>query len=189
MAPQTQLDGLEHYPKRTFRNRLYLMQSTGAVSVTVPVERRGGRPRPQDQTFRVLGEPGRKSWQAIKSAYGRAPYFEEMADELEALFLRGPESLGHWNRATIDWAAQWLGVKVPLDVTPEAHVVCDHGVSMLDWQQSLQVQGSRWAHVWEDRHPKIPFTQLSILDLLLHLGPEAAGWIKPIPQSESRRPR
>ena len=86
MSGGARLDGLEHYPKRTFRNRFTLMQSTGTLELSLPVEKRGGRPRSQDETMRITGEPDRKAWQAVRTAYGRAPFFEEMEEELEALF-------------------------------------------------------------------------------------------------------
>ncbi len=181
------LDGVENYPKRTFRNRYWIMQSTGPVHVTVPVERRGGRPRPQDQTMRILGEPNRKAWQALKSAYGRAPYFEEMSGELESIFLSGADGLGEWNRSTIAWAAGWLGLAVPLDVSPHEHVIQDHRQAMSTWTRATEEMGIRWSHVWQDRQQDIPYAQLGILDVLLHLGPEAATCIKPIPRNESRR--
>lgn len=179
------LDGLEHYQKRSFRNRYCVMQSDGLMQLTVPVERRGGRPRPQDETRRVMGDADRKAWQAVRTAYGRAPYFEEMADGLEALFLRGPETLGGWNRATVAWAAEWMGISVPGDVQAEEFHVVDHGVRMLQWQDGAAHGLVRWPHVWEDRHRDIPFERLGILDALLHVGPAAAEWVKPVPPSGS----
>lgn len=183
------LDGLEHYPKRTFRNRYHIMQSTGVVCHTVPVERRGGRPRPQDETMRMTGEPDRKAWQAVKTAYGRTPYFEEMAGELEVLFRSGPETLGGWNRATMAWASSWLGIAVPLDATPQQRLDSSP-CSMMNLVASAAVHmRPSWPHVWQDRQPLIPYAQLGILDLLLHLGPEAAGLITPTLPSAPLRPK
>ena len=183
------LDGLEHYQKRSFRNRYTIMSSTGTLNLTVPVEKRGGNPRPQHQTLRVTGEPDRKAWQAVKTAYGRAPYFEEMAQELESLFLRGPENLGDWNLATVDWASSWLGIERPALVTEGEYQVQDHGHLMMQLMASASVMNPcRWPHVWGDRNEEIPFVFVGILDALLHLGPEAVSLIRPVPQSGSQRP-
>ncbi|MCH1581726.1 MAG: WbqC family protein [Flavobacteriales bacterium] len=188
LSGDVMLDGLEHYPKRTFRNRYHIMQSTGVVCQTVPVERRGGRPRPQDDTMRITGEPDRKAWQAVKTAYGRTPYFEEMSGELEDLFRNGPASLGGWNRATMAWAGSWLGIAVPLDATPDQRRVSPP-CSMMNLMASAVVHmRPRWPHVWQDRQPHIPYENLGILDLLLHLGPEAAGLITPTSPNAPQHP-
>ena len=177
------LDGLEHYPKRTFRNRFTLLQSTGPLEITVPVERRGGRPRCQDETQRIVGEPDRKAWQAVKTAYGRAPYFAEIEDELQHLFLSGPGTLGAWNRATMEWASAWLGIPVPVDVTPEEYAGSEAVPLTSMVAASPGPSQSSWPHVWQDRQAQIGHSKLGILDLILHLGTEAGAQIKPIPQS------
>lgn len=188
MSGGARLDGLEHYPKRTFRNRFTLMQSTGTLELSLPVEKRGGRPRSQDETMRITGEPDRKAWQAVRTAYGRAPFFEEMEEELEALFKNGPGSLGGWNRATMQWAATWLGISVPSDVTPAEYAESTETSMMSLMASAVVFSDVSWSHVWHDRQPHIPFLSLGILDLILHLGPSAGTAIKPIPLSGSPRP-
>lgn len=178
-AAEASIDVAEHYPKRTFRNRILLMTSNGIQSLSLPVERRGGVPRVQDATVRIKGDADRKTWQAVRSAYGRAPFFPEMAGELEALFLSGPGSLGGFNRASLAWSAQWLGMDVPGDAL-ESHG--ERGLQAYppfaeDAQELEEVKG--WAHVWDGRGHVIPYAQLSILDVLMHLGPEAAHRIIP----------
>lgn len=183
-----ELDVHEHYQKRSFRNRFIMVQASGPVSWTIPVERRGGVPRPQDQTRRMAGEGDRKAWQAIRTAYGRAPYFAEMGSELEFLFMEGPEWLGPWNRATLQWAAQWLGIAVPSDAAVRADIPVDHEQGqegrIADWSG----WGHRWSHVWEDRLSDLPHARLGILDALLHLGPEASRLLIPPPGSAQERP-
>lgn len=180
------LDAGEHYPKRTFRNRFTVVQSTGPLSITMPVERRGGRPRPQDVTARMCDAAvGRKAWRAVRTAYGNAPFFEEMADELEALFMNGPADLGAWNRSTMAWAASWLGLAVPKDAGPEERSTVNHAASMTAWQEEWAACHAGWPHIWDDRQTPIPHAALGILDALLHLGPEAVRWVTPLQQSGS----
>ena len=182
--PEALLDAGEHYPKRTFRNRMALHGPHGPERLTVGVQRRGGVPKPQDETLRVTGEAGRKLWRAIQTTYGSAPYFEEMAPELASLFLEGPETLGGWNRASLDWAAQWLGVAVPLDVGSDEVDRLDvrHEENLAQWTAQW-IAGSRpWPHIWQDRTaPK--FGGLSALDLILHCGPESRQWLIPLTRS------
>lgn len=173
------LDVHENYQKRSFRNRFMFVQATGPVTWTLPVERRGGVPRGQDLTRRVGGDADRKTWQAIRTAYGRAPYFEEMATGLEALFLGGPEMLGSWNRASIRWAADWLGVAAPPDAGHPSPVPVDHEAGEENRREVWSMRGAHWPHVWADRQSDLPFSRLSVLDALLHLGPEASMLVSP----------
>ena len=68
-------------------------------------------PRPQVDTLRVVSNAD-KLWRAVQTAYGAAPYFEEMAPELEVLFRRRPKSPGN-GTGTLRWSAEWLRCKVP----------------------------------------------------------------------------
>ena len=168
----------EHYQKRSFRNRVGLMTANGWQSLTVPVERRAGRPRPQEDTLRSQGGEV-KLWRAIRTAYGAAPFFDELAPELEALFLDGPQSLGAWNRASLEWASVWLGVSVPSHPIQSMWSVPDHEKDMERWVLDWAEHFNGWAHVWSDRGLEIPFAKLSCLDVILHCGPEARDWVSP----------
>ena len=184
--PEARLDAGEHYPKRTFRNRIALHGPNGPEQLTVGVKRRGSVPKPQDETVRVTGDAGRKMWRAIRTTYGSAPYFEEMAEELEPLILNGPETLGAWNRATLDWAAQWLGASVPPDAPLDGvdRFGVQHERSLTDWSTAWMAIARPWPHIWQDRMTP-HFSGLSVLDLILHCGPESRQWIIPLTPSES----
>lgn len=189
MQPEAQLDVHEHYQKRSFRNRIHLMTANGLQRLTVPVERRGGEPRPQDRTMRSDGE-GVRMWRAVRTAYGATPFFDELAPELESLFMMEPVSLGDWNRATLRWSAEWLGVTVPKDAEfPPDHPV-PHDQEMVrrseEWGGSPGM-ASGWPHIWRDRGVDIPFERLSCLDAILHCGPEAGRWVSPAPSNGSPR--
>lgn len=178
------LDAGEHYQKRSFRNRLVLMASNGVQTLTMPVERRGGVPRPQDEVALAPGSDSSKLWRAVITAYGSAPFFEEMAPELEALFLDGPETLGAWNRKSLVWASGWLGISVPKEDATASQDLLDHEANLMEWCDS-GAGSAGWPHIWDDRRLDIPYHRLSCLDVLLHCGPEARGWITPLPPSGS----
>ena len=187
--PDARLDAHEHYQKRSFRNRIHLMTANGLQRLTVPVERRGGEPRPQDQTMRSDGE-GMKMWRAVHTAYGAAPFFDELSPELESLFMMESVSLGEWNRATMRWSAEWLGVTVPADAELPSAPPVPHDQKMARrsefWMDSPGM-ASGWPHIWRDRGKDIPFGRLSCLDVILHCGPEAGRWVSPAPSSGSLR--
>ena len=178
-ASSARLHVSEHYQKRSFRNRFSLMTANGPQSLTLPVERRAGRPRPQEETMRSPGDE-LKLWRAVRTAYGAAPFFEELAPELEVLFLDGPRSLGAWNQAALAWASGWLGVSVPRHQTEPVEVVPNHMENMERWSMAWADSHIGWVHIWSDRGLEIPFAKLSCLDAVLHCGPEAKRWISPL---------
>jgi len=180
------LDAGEHYQKRSFRNRMVLMTSNGVQTLTVPVERRGGVPRAQDDVALALVADRGKLWRAVTTAYGSAPFFEEMAPDLESLFLAGPDTLGSWNRKSLEWSSGWMGIPVPEEVTTASQGLVDHEANLMAWSDS-EAGMARWPHIWDDRGLDIPHHRLSCLDVLLHCGPEARGWINPLPPSGSPR--
>lgn len=188
LAEGARLDIGEHYPKRTFRNRIVLATASGPASLTIPVERRGGTPRPQSQTMRVVADAD-KLWRAVRTAYGATPYFEEMAPELELLFCRGPISLGDWNLETLRWAAEWLqcGIPQPDEVSSLDRSGFTHEANDVKWKAQSAAQLRPWPHIWTGRSG-LDFGELSVMDLLLHCGPEASRWIIPLPPSGSPRP-
>ena len=187
--PDARLDAHEHYQKRSFRNRIHLMTANGLQRLTVPVERRRGEPRPQDRTIRSGGE-GMKMWRAVHTAYGAAPFFDELSPELESLFMKESVSLGERNRATMRWSAEWLGVTVPVDAEFPSVPPVPHDQKMAHrsevWMGSPGM-ASGWPHIWRDRGKDIPFGRLSCLDVILHCGPEAGRWVSPAPSSGSPR--
>lgn len=120
-----------------------------------------------------------KLWRAIRTAYGATPFFDELAPELEALFLDGPQSLGAWNQAALDWASGWLGVSVPCHLTEPIGAVPNHAENMRRWTLSWVENHNGWVHIWSGRGLEIPYGRLSCLDAVLHCGPEAKRWVSP----------
>ena len=110
------------------------------------------------------------------------PFFEEMAPELEALFLDGPDTLGAWNRNSLEWSSEWLGIPVPKEAAIAPQGLLDHEANLTEWCDS-GVGSNGWPHIWEDRGLDIPHHRLSCLDVLFHCGPEARRWINPLPPS------
>ena len=155
------------------------MTANGPQVLTLPVERRAGRPRPQHETMRSLGVEI-KLWRAVRTAYGAAPFFDELAPELESLFLDGPESLGAWNQAALAWASDWLDVTVPSHLTGPIEAVPRHGETMEHWTLAWAKNHRGWAHIWSDRGLNIPYAMLSCLDAVLHCGPEAKRLVSPL---------
>jgi len=96
-------------------------------------------------------------WQTIRSAYGRAPYFEHFHQELESLFLKKHEYLIDFSTAVLSWLLHASGKQALItEGAGNEPVAADH-------------TPAPYRQVFSDRLGFYP--QVSILDKLLCAGP------------------
>ena len=97
------LEAHENYQKQGYRNRTFILGANGPLRLSVPLQK-GKHERLPVREVRIdhkLPWPT-QHWQSIRSAYGRAPYFEHYADYLAPHFERRYEFLFDLNLALID---------------------------------------------------------------------------------------
>ncbi|MEY4904324.1 MAG: hypothetical protein RLZZ292_2139, partial [Bacteroidota bacterium] len=117
-------------------------------------------------------------WQSIRSAYGRAPYFEYYSDFFEPIFQKKHTYLFELNKELFLLLIKLLKIKTPIAFS-ETYIKKDalpH--SIVDGRnQSFSTETlSPYSQLFEDRHGFLP--NLSVLDLLFCCGPEAGKNIK-----------
>ena len=83
----------ETYQKQTFRNRCRILTPQGVEDLVIPIEQ-GAR---QDCPIREVRISSHDHWwtrhlQALKSAYGKSPFFEFYIDDIASLYERGRHS-------------------------------------------------------------------------------------------------
>lgn len=163
----------EHYQRRSQRNRTAIANGSGRQTLSVPL--RGGKHQacPVTEVEISYAEDWRRQhFLSLRAAYGSAPYWAEMADELAELYATQPARLWDWNLATVTLSASWLGV--PPLVFAEAddwHPETDRAVVPLGPDARL----APYPQVFEARLGWQ--SNLSVLDALLCHGPAAAGYL------------
>lgn len=108
------------YSKNSFHNRNSIKGHDGVVLLTVPVITSG-------RFGALINEVqidnryswGRKHWETIRQQYGRAPYFPQYADELQALLQTRSESLIGIVMPLIAFLRGELGVSTPCFLSSE----------------------------------------------------------------------
>ena len=97
------IEAHENYQKGGYRNRALILGANGPLRLTVPLQR-GKHERLPIREVRIDYKlPWQaQHWQSIRSAYGRAPYFEHYADRLQPHFIRRPTFLFDLNLGLID---------------------------------------------------------------------------------------
>ena len=153
----------EYFQKQTYRNRFDILTGNGVQTLTVPVESTGGE-RKLLRDIRISPEyNGKKTLQAIRSAYGNSAMYDFIENELEDLFLKEEKFLFDFNMRSHNWVCRWYP-KVLDERSTESKVLDER------WKMrgTRSVELKSYPQVFADR---FPFEKdLSILDAIFNLG-------------------
>ncbi len=161
----------EHYQRRSQRNRCRLAGPNGVHTLSIPLLAGKHEAAPIKSVLISYTEAWQRThWGALQAGYGSAPYWEEYAPSLEALYQFAPPDLWAWNLACVGWVVTQLNA--PL-VLAEAE----------DWSSADVVQiplnamraQSPYPQVFTERHGFL--SDLCVLDLLMCQGPAAVGYL------------
>lgn len=166
----------EFFQKQTYRNRFDILTGNGIQTLTIPVESTGGE-RKFLRDIRISPEySGKKTLQAIRSAYGNSAMYDFIEQELEEIFLKEEKFLFDFNMKANDWSMKWFGLhyKIPEERLIESKIPEERLAEPKILDERWKVRGTRpvdlksYPQVFADR---FPFEKdLSILDAIFNLG-------------------
>ncbi len=169
----------ETFPKQTYRNRTEIMTAGGVRTLTVPVIKNN-----HSRTEEVLIDY-KDRWpilhlRTLTTAYNTSPYFMYYKDDLEGLLTRRYDRLIDLNQTLLEWLLKKLKISCFVTLTNEWEAPegknGDFRYFFTPKKPFSTTPLKSYYQVFEDR---IPFTpDLSILDLLFNLGPEAIEYLK-----------
>ena len=169
----------ETFPKQTYRNRTEIMTAGGVRTLSVPVIRNN-----HSRTEEV-GIDYKERWNIIHlrtlaAAYSASPYYLYYKDDLEALITQRYDKLIDLNEALLKWILRLLKCDCQLLRTGDYQKEYE-----LDFRNTFSpkvpypTEGQKkYYQVFSDRLPFTP--NLSIIDLLMNVGPEAKDYLKRI---------
>jgi WbqC-like protein family len=109
---QVVIEACEHYQKRSYRNRINIATSHGALALSIPLKSGKNAQQAIRETQISYDHPWQKQhWQTIVSAYGNAPFWEHYAPHFTAIFQTQPVFLFDWNWALLQLCLKLLKVK------------------------------------------------------------------------------
>jgi hypothetical protein len=201
------MDDLQ-YERENYQNRQRLKLNHGAAWLTVPLERGTQSDRICDKRI-VNGDKPRdhrehwqtRTWNTLRTHYGKAAHWAAYAAELEDVFTRPWERLVELDLHMLGLARAWLGITGPVLHSSSLELVGQKTARIIDMCKKvgasaylsgrggstgyLDVDGLRAAGisvVWQtfahpeypQRYPQLGFVPyLGFLDLLLNCGPDS----------------
>ena len=173
------IEAKETFPKQTYRNRMEIMTAGGVRTLTVPVIKEN-HSRTEEVAIDYKERWNFIHLRTLAAAYSASPYFLYYKDDLEALLTPHYERLMDLNDALLKWVLRMLKTERPLRRTEDYRKEYE-----LDFRNVFSpkipypTEGMEsYYQVFSDR---VPFTpNLSIIDLLMNLGPEATDYLKKI---------
>ena len=175
------IEAFESYPKRTSRNHCAIYGPNGLQKLTVPVIRVDG-----NHTFtKNIRISNHNPWQtvhlrSIETAYHNSPFFLFYMDYLFPFFEKKFSFLIDLNLELLQVLLTFLKTEKQVRFSTSFEKV-PVGLRDLRNEKGLvkienQALYPSYTQVFEPRHGFFP--GLSILDLILNLGPEAPGYLK-----------
>lgn len=171
------LDDLEGFERQSYRNRCHIAGANGQLSLIIPVKNRGTGQLTKHVRIDNTNDWQRIHWQSIRSAYGRAPFFEYYTDSLSSFFQQRFELLFEFDLALLKVLIKLVGL--PQDKLGLASELKDekdliNAGEFIHPKKDFTLDNSfhpkRYMQAFEERLGFLP--NLSIVDMLFNLGPE-----------------
>ena len=178
-APAFEIEAQESFMKQTWRNRFDVRGANNVQTLTIPVNAKGAvKPLTSNVTLRE-GDWLREHRRTLEAAYNSSPFGEHYLPEVLELIAPQQDKLMVYNRRLLDWVLRevhWTGT---VSETADFEVPPKDG--MRTWfrrSKWLHLPCPEYAQTFEERRPFDP--HLSVLDVLMNLGPETGAYLRQV---------
>ena len=179
-AEQVWIEQYDHYQKQTYRNRCVIAAPDGPLSLTVPIE----KPNTQKAFMRDIrisdhGNWRHLHWNAIESAYNHTPFFEYYKDDFRPFYEKKFDFLVDYNEQLCQLVCQLIDIDTSFQRTKS--YIAEPSNTIIDLRDAIHPKKEvmddasfsavPYYQVFQERLGFLP--NLSIIDLLFNMGPEA----------------
>ena len=192
------IEQYDSYQKQTYRNRCVIATANGLQALTVPVDHSPltiDHVQCKDLRISDHNQWRRVHWNALQSAYSESPFFEYYADDIRPFFEQKYEFLIDFNEAIRQKMCELLDIETSVSYSSGFRVQSSgfrvqdsgfrvHGSGFMDFREVIhakhpqddpEFQPRSYWQVFQHRYGFQP--NLSILDLLFCMGPEAVFYL------------
>ena len=175
---QVWIERWESFQKQTLRNRCLIASANGVQALTVPVEHSAGNCLVKDVRISDHGNWRHLHWNALRSAYGKSPFFDYYEDDLHPFFEEIHPNrwvyLFDFNEAIREKMCELIDIHPVVSYTT---TFVQGGLTDAEALPVGEITASfkPYYQVWQEKHGFLP--NLSILDLLFNMGPESIFYL------------
>ncbi|MEO1436211.1 MAG: WbqC family protein [Bacteroidota bacterium] len=169
----------ENYNKGSYRNRCLIASSNGPLRLSIPLQR-GKHERLPIREVRISYRENWpiQHWRTIQAAYGKSPFYDFYAPELETILLKMHDFLFDLNVEVHEFLMECIGLDNSVTFSTQFELEPER---QLDFRQVISPKQSHQEDPW---FASVPYGQvfedrlgfldnLSVLDLLFCYGPES----------------
>lgn len=180
-AEEIYLERHEFFEKQTYRNRCYINTRNGPAALIVPLTGKHGKTPILDVRIDYSQKWLNNHWRTVCSAYGKAPFFEYYAADLEEVLFRKFGFLYELNFHLLTMCLKWLGYSKVIKETLSYEKV--PGLPVINFRSFINPKNKLNT---QSVYKAVPYYQvfgnhfaenLSIVDLVFCCGPQAASVI------------
>jgi hypothetical protein len=172
----------EFYIKQSYRNRTYINTAHGSHCLIVPVTAKHGKTSISDVRIDYSHKWVNNHWRSIRSGYGKAPFFEYYAEDLEKLLFKKWAFLFEMNQELLTMCLRWLRlqleVKETLAYEKKYHEEIFDGRSFVNAKNTANIGNIYRPVSYQQVFGNSFVENLSLLDLIFCCGPEAGRIVK-----------
>ena len=170
----------ETYAKQTYRNRCRILSANGLLDLSIPVNKvNGNNTKTKDITILNSDRWFVNHWRAINSAYSGSPFFLYYKDDLKEFYTGKYENLLEFNTELTNKLLNLIGIVCKLKYsdlfTLPNEMSYDARYSITPKTEVDSLYYNEYTQVFSNKFSFIP--NLSIIDLLFNLGPEAKEYL------------
>ena len=182
-SDKTVFEIMETYPKQTYRNRCAIYSANGLLDLSIPVKKPNGNHTLIKNIVISYEEDWKnKLWRALEAAYNSSPYFLFYKDDIKEAFMIPEDHLFKFNLSLLKLICIMLGIEPKYDLSEIYHK--KYGKS-IDQRNAFNPKKKSDILIYPEYtqvfSEKFGFKKnLSIIDLLFNLGPEARIYLNSI---------
>lgn len=167
----------EHFPKQTYRNRANIFGANGKLSLIIPINHNGKREL-KDIEISYAERWQNLHWKSIKTAYQSSPYFEYYENKLAKIYENQSRFLVDFNLNTLEILQDILKTNKEFSFTEE-YFKTPEQKDFREFFSAKKEPDFEQEEYYQTFSDKLGFIKdLSVIDLICNLGPEANSYIK-----------
>lgn len=172
----------EHFQKRTWRNKTAILSTDKPLHLTVPLKKgKHMQMAITDVEISYDGQWHRIHFNSIRTAYGKTAYYHEIESDLKNMFMSLPAGLWDFNLSFLKFITSLMKGSWLISYTQE--YVSRHAATTIDLRYGIPAGISANPKIKVPVYNQVQrlnnshLSNLSILDVLCHLGPDTVHYL------------